>query len=331
MNPFKIRIHWSLALVTALASGSLANAATVDVSIGSCPVGCTAYTWSAGIADVLNREVGGVRATAEETKGYIENIKLLQRGEMEAAMATSLSSFQAYAGTGMFSGARKGEILSWMAITPVAMHIVTLADSPIKTPADLKGKRVGMGQPGGTSMLDADAFMETLGLKPDTDFKPFRVRLPNMMDMLADGNLDAALWNGSYPLPPLKKLTSQRPIRLLAVPQPLFDQHNAAYPPYFRVTIPAKLYDGVEQDTPTFGLANGLVILKSVPEQVVYDMTKAIFENLSKLKGVHPAFGRVTKETVLNGFGAPLHPGALRYYREIGVPGIEEFVARTAK
>ncbi len=305
-----------------------AQAADLNVSIGSCPVGCTAYTWSAGISDVVNRNVPGVRMTAEETKGYVANIRLLQKGELEASMATSLSSYEAYTATGNFKGSEKGQIMSWMAIAPVAMHVITLADSPVMTLADLKGKRVGMGQPGGTSMLDADALMTTLGLVPDQDFKPFRVRLGNMVSMLADGNLDVALWNGSFPLPPVKKLTAQRDIRLVSVPDDVYEKHHAAYAPYFRLSIPGKLYQGVDQPTPTFGLANGMVILKKIPDDVVYAMTKAVFENLDKLAGVHPAFGKVNKDTVLNGFGAPLHPGALKYYREIGVTGIEEFVRR---
>ncbi|MBU2533705.1 MAG: hypothetical protein KKB37_13265, partial [Alphaproteobacteria bacterium] len=85
------------------------------------------------------------------------------------------------------------------------------------------------------------------------------------------------------------------------------------------------------QPTPTFGLANGMVISKKVPAETVYAMTKAIFENITSLKSVHPALGRISKTNVLNGFGAPLHPGALKYYREIGVEGIEEFVKRTSK
>ena len=244
-------------------------------------------------------------------------------------MATSLSSYEAYSGTGNFTGSEKGQIMSWMAIAPVAMHVITLADSSINTLEDLKGKRIGMGQPGGTSMLDADAFMTTLGLTAETDFKPFRVRLGNMVSMLTDGNLDAALWNGSFPLPPVKKLTAQRDIKLIPIPDEIYKKHNEAYAPYFRLSIPGQSYSGVNDDTPTFGLANGMVILKKIPEDVVYNMTKAIFENLDKLKGVHPAFGKVNKDTVLNGFGAPLHPGALKYYREIGVTGIEDFVKRT--
>ena len=127
------------------------------------------------------------------------NIKLLQNKELEISMATTLSSYQAYAAEGPYKGTEKGKILSWMGIAPVAMHIITLEDSGINTVEDLKGKRVGMGQPGGVSMLDADAMMETLGFKEGDDFKAFRIKLGAMANGLADGNLDAALWNGSFP------------------------------------------------------------------------------------------------------------------------------------
>lgn len=321
---------------TATVFGSLllnpsAYAADLQLSIGSCPVGCTAYTWSAGIAEVINKNVEGVSVTAEETKGYVANIKLMQSDQIEISMATSLSSYQAYDASGPYEGSEKGNILSWMAIAPVAMHVITLKDGPVQSLEDLKGKRVGMGQPGGVSMLDADAMMKTLGLTPDTDFEPFRIRLGGMADGLADGNLDAALWNGSFPLPPVVKLTAAREVQLIPIPDDFFDTMRAEYPPYFRLSIPAGSYKGIDVDTPTFGLANGMVLSKDVPEEVVYEMTKAIFENLENLKAVHPALGRISKDSVLNGFGAPLHPGALKYYREIGVTGIEEFVTRTSK
>lgn len=298
------------------------------LSIGSCPVGCTAYTWSAGIADVINKNVEGIEATAEETKGYVANIKLLQDGEIEASMATSLSSYEAYAATGPYEGSEPGKILSWMSIAPVGMHVITLEGGGIDSIADLKGKRIGMGQPGGVSMLDANVMMDMVA---GDDFKAFRVRLGDMVDMLSDGNIDAALWNGSFPLAPVIKLSAQRNVKLVPISDEFYADLNAKYPPYFRLSIPGGTYEDVAADTPTYGLANGLVISADVSEERVYEMTKAIFESLDDLAGVHPAFGRVSKETVLNGFGAPLHPGALKYYREIGVPGIEEFVARTSK
>ena len=330
----KTKLNLAAMTVTAmLASGiaamSVANAKT-QISIGSCPVGCTAYTWSAGIADVINRNVPEVNVTAEETKGYVANVKLLNSGDLEVSMATTLSSYGAYKATGNYAGGEPGQILSWMSIAPVAMHVITLDGGPVKTLADLKGKRVGMGQPGGVSMLDADALMEQLGLKSGDDFKDFRVKLGNMSNMLADGNLDAALWNGSFPLPPVIKLGAKKKVKLLPISDAFYADISAKYPPYFRISIPAGTYKGIDVDTPSYGLGNALVIHKKVPEELVYQMTKAIMENLDHLKTVHPAFGRVNENTVLNGFGAPLHPGALRYYREIGLPGIEEFVKRTA-
>lgn len=305
-----------------------ASQAADFLSIGSCPVGCTAYTWSAGIADVINKNVEGIEATAEETKGYVANIKLLQDGEIEASMATSLSSYEAYAATGPYEGSEPGKILSWMSIAPVGMHVITLEGGGIDSIADLKGKRIGMGQPGGVSMLDANVMMDMVA---GEDFKAFRVRLGDMVDMLSDGNIDAALWNGSFPLAPVIKLSAQRDVKLVPISDEFYADLNAEYPPYFRLSIPGGTYEDVATDTPTYGLANGLVISAEVSEERVYEMTKAIFESLDDLAGVHPAFGRVSKETVLNGFGAPLHPGALKYYREIDVPGIEEFVARTSK
>ncbi|MXQ07410.1 TAXI family TRAP transporter solute-binding subunit [Alphaproteobacteria bacterium GH1-50] len=296
------------------------------LSIGSCPVTCTAYTWSAGIADVINRNVDGVQATAEETKGYVANIALMQNGELEASMATSLSAYEAWAATGNYAGTEPGKILSWMSIAPVAMHIIALEGGPVNSVEDLKGKRIGMGQPGGVSMLDANVLMAKVA---GEDFEPFRVRLGDMVDMLSDGNIDAALWNGSFPLAPVIKLAATRDLKLIPVEDGFFDALRADYPPYFRLSIPGGTYEDVADDIPTYGLANGLVISADVPEERVYQMTKAVFENLDALAGVHPAFGKMSKETILNGFGSPLHPGALRYYREIGVPGIEDFVART--
>ncbi|MCR9087631.1 MAG: TAXI family TRAP transporter solute-binding subunit [Rhodobacteraceae bacterium] len=297
------------------------------LSIGSCPVTCTAYTWSAGIADVINQNVEGVQATAEETKGYVANIALMQDGELEASMATSLSAYEAYTATGNYEGTEPGKIMSWMSIAPVAMHIIALEGGPVNSVEDLKGKRVGMGQPGGVSMLDANVLMAKVA---GDDFDPFRVRLGDMVDMLSDGNIDAALWNGSFPLAPVIKLAAQRDLKLIPVEDGFFEELNAEYPPYFRLSIPGGTYEDVPGNTATYGLANGLVISADVPEERVYEMTKAVFENLDALAGVHPAFGSMSAETVLNGFGSPLHPGALRYYREIGVPGIEEFVSRTS-
>lgn len=298
------------------------------LSIGSCPVPCTAYTWSAGIASVINSNVPGVQVAAEETQGFVANIALMQNGELEAAMATSLSAYEAYTATGNYVGTEPGKVMAWMSIAPVAMHIITLADGPVATIDDLKGKRVGMGQPGGVSMLDANIMMDRIA---GDDFEPFRIRLGDMVDSLADGNLDAALWSGAFPLAPLIGLSARRDVKLLPVPDDFFGKLQADYPPYFQLAIPAGTYDGQTEAVSTYGLSQGLIVSADVSEERVYQMTKAVLENLDELAGIHPAFAKVSLDTILDGFGSPLHPGALRYYREVGVPGLEDFVARTTR
>ncbi len=132
MKLFKTLATTGTVVVASLLSSPVILAADLNLSIGSCPVGCTAYTWSAGIAEVINKTVEGVRVTAEETKGYVANIKLMQKDQIETSMATSLSSDQAYAACGPYEGSEKGAMLSWMARAPVAMHVITLKDGPVQ-------------------------------------------------------------------------------------------------------------------------------------------------------------------------------------------------------
>jgi TRAP transporter TAXI family solute receptor len=212
-----------------------------------------------------------------------------------------------------------------MSIKPIIMHVIVMDNSDIKSISDLKGKRVGMGQPGGTSMLDADFLMRTNGLEPGKDFKDFRVKLPAMVNMLGDGQLDALIWNGSPPMPPVIKLKSQHKVRILDIPREISAKIRASSAAYTEGDLPANTYADQPKDVMSYRLGNVLLIKSDVPEEIVYQSTKAVMENLDFMATVHPAWKKVSKEGIINGFTIPLHPGALRYYREAGVPGIEEF------
>ena len=301
------------------------------ISIASNPVGNTAYQWAAGIADVINRNVSGVEATAEATKGYVVNVRLILDHKVEAGFSNSKTAFEAYNAQGLYAKEKPGQVMSWMSIAPIIQHVIVLKGSSIHSLADLKGKRVGIGQPGGTSMLDAEILMNAIGLTPGKDFEAFRVRLPQMVDMLGDGQLDALVWNGSIPLPPVMKLLAQHNIRFISIPKAVSAKIHAKYPPYYDIAIPAHTYDGQNEAVESYGLSNVLVIRADVPSDLVYKMTKAVMENQPHLATVHPAFKRLSKQTVLQGFKAPLHPGALRYFREIGAAGVKRFEKESAK
>lgn len=314
----------SLAAAVAL-GGAAAAQEKIFVSIGANPVGNTAYQWAAGIADVVNNNVKGVEATAEGTQGYVANIRLLLDDKIEAGFSNSKVGYEAATAQGDYKDAKKGHIQSWLYLAPIIMQVFTLEGSDIKTLADLKSKRVGMGQPGGTSMIDAEILFEAAGLKPGEDFKDFRVKLGQMAEMLGNGQLDAVVWNGSIPLPPIIQLNAQHDIRFVQIPDEVSEKIRAKYPSYFEIDLPANTYEDQKEAVNSYGLGNVLMIRSDVSKEVVYNMTKAIMENLQHLRGVHPAFKNLTKESVLTGLKAPLHPGALRYYDEIGVSGLDAF------
>lgn len=318
--------------LSALSFGAVAPAMAQDtfVSIGSNPVGNTAYQWAAGIADLINRNVDGVQMTAEGTKGYVANVRLMLDSQIEAGFSNSKLAYEAYLGEGDYADVEPGQILSWMSIAPIVQHVVVMEDSDIMDLSDLAGKRVGIGQPGGTSMLDAEILLEAIGLTPGEDFTDFRVKLGQMVEMLSDGQIDAFMWNGSIPLPPIIKLTSQNDIRILPIPTGVSDAIRAQYPAYSEGDLPANTYEDQPDAVPSYRLGNVLLIRADVDEEIVYQATKIVMENLDHMATVHPAWGRVSADSILGGFNAPLHPGALRYYREAGVSGIEEFVTRTA-
>ena len=300
------------------------------LSIGSNPVGNTAYQWAAGISELVNKNVSGVKAAAEGTKGYVANVQLMLDGKVEAGFSNTRLAYEAHHAQGSYEGQKKGQIVGWMSVKPIYMQVVVKADSDIKSLSDLRGKRVGMGQPGGTSMLDADLLMETVGLTPGQDFTEFRVKLPTMVDMLGDNQLDALIWSGTPPMPPVIKLKSQHDVRFLDIPREISEKIMKVSPAYTKGDLKANVYADQPNEVKSYMLGNVLLIKADVPEEIVYQATKAVMENLDFMASVHPAWKTVEKDAIVNGFTIPVHPGALRYYREAGVAGIEEFAKRVA-
>ena len=208
------------------------------------------------------------------------------------------------------------------------IHLVALKDSGINSVADLKGKRVSLDEPGSGTYVDANLILESNGLSA-ADLTAEALKGGAASEALRNGKIDAYFVVAGYPTGSLVELASAAEIKLVPIDGDGAKALADKYGFFSQSDIPAGTYEDVKADTPTFGLANGLVISADVPEERVYQMTKAVFENLEALGGVHPAFKKMSAKTVLNGFGSPLHPGALRYYSEIKVPGIEEFVTRT--
>jgi TRAP transporter TAXI family solute receptor len=297
------------------------------LSIAGNPIGQTAYQWAAAIADLINRNIPDISATAEETKGYMENVRLLADGQAECGFTNNIILNEAYNSSGSFTNIPPKKVRAVMAISPIVMHVIVLKDSSIKSVYDFEGKKVGIGQPGGSALLDATRLIEALGYK-ESDFKAYKVNLAEQIDMLKNGQLDVVIWNGSIPLPAVIELATTKKIRFLDIPGKVSAKIIAKYPSYFKYNLNANMYPGQTKTVNSFALENVLMARSDIPENTVYEITKLIMENLAHLKKVHPAFGFVSKNSVLSGLTAPLHPGALKYYREAKIPKIEDFAKK---
>ncbi|NQT61047.1 MAG: TAXI family TRAP transporter solute-binding subunit [Bacteroidetes bacterium] len=293
------------------------------ISIGGNQIGQTTYTWSAAITALITSELD-VPSAAEETRGVGDNITRLIAGDIEFGFMTNTNVLDANKAQGNYEGVEIGKIVSVIGLAPCETHIIVPADSDIQTVHDFAGKRVGIGQPGGNVYFLVGDVLRSLGYE-ESDYKAFAVSLSEQARMIRDRQLDVLIWNGTASLPAITELAVSKDIRFISMSKEDIAALSEIYP-FSAATIPANTYQGQTVDVSTFQTRNTMATSIDVPEETVYQVTKLIFENLDKLAKVHAAFSKVDIDTVL--LGQPvgrIHPGALRYYKEIGVPGVEEF------
>ncbi len=265
-----------------------------------------------------NCGVPGLIAVAQATQGSVENVDMIGRAQLESALSQADIASAAYRGNGIFR--TKGAIASLRAIAalfPESIHIVVARDSPIKTLRDLKGKRVGLGEKESGTLADARIVLEAAGLS-ERDLKPDYSRLGEAAAGIREKTLDAFFLVGGYPIPAVAELAATTPIRLVTIGDETIDKLKKRYPFFTRTTIPVDAYPGLDGETPTLGLNALWVVAASVPDQLVYEITKSLWSEPTRkfLTTRHIIGRRVAPERALEGIDIPLHPGAERYYRE---------------
>jgi TRAP transporter TAXI family solute receptor len=270
-----------------------------------------------------NCGVPGLIAVAQATQGSVENVDLIGHQQLESALVQADIASWAYHGTAIFKS--KGAITNLRAIAalfPESIHLVVPKDSPINSLRDLKGKRVGLGEKESGTLADARIVLEAAGLT-ERDLKPDYSRLSEAASGLSAKTLDAFFLVGGYPIPAVAELAVATPIRLVPISDEGFDKLKKRYPFFTRTTIPADAYPGLDADTSTVGLNALWIAAADVPDQVVYEITKSLWNEPTRkfLATRHVMGRRIALEHALDGLDIPLHPGAERYYREIGQLG----------
>ena len=304
----------SLALAAALTLGSAASAQ--DLSIATGGTGGTYYPYGGGLAEVIGNHVEGASATAEVTGASVENMALIAQQQSDLAIALADTVYAAVNGTVEPFTDRPVEAQALASIYPNAVHIVTLADSGIQSLADLSGKRVSVGAPGSGTEVNAQQILNANGITYD-DIDEQRLNFNETADALRDGDIDAGFWSVGPPTSSILNLAATSEIRLVPLTEEEIAAATEVEPTFAPYTLEAGLYDGVDA-VETISIPNVLVVNAAMEDELAYQITKAMFDNIDELIAVHPAANDTTVEFSLSSTPIPLHPGAIRYYEEAG-------------
>ncbi len=315
-----------IALAGALAvglSGQVAMAdATKHVSIGTGSQTGVYYVVGQSICKMVNRDTKkhNLRCSAPSTGGSIANLNAIRDGGQDMGVAQSDWQFHAYNGTSKFEtvGANK-DLRAVFAVHPELFTVIARADAEIKSFEDLKGKRVNIGNPGSGQRATMDTLMDMYGWDKSVFKLTSELKPSEHSQALCDNKIDAFLYAVGHPTANIKEAASTCDVRVIPVTGPIVDKLVADHSYYAKNIVPGGTYQGTDEDVQTFGVAATFVSSAKVPADTVYTMVKAVFENLDRFKRLHPAFANLQPETMIkNGLSAPLHDGAVRYYKERG-------------
>ncbi|SFR56182.1 hypothetical protein SAMN04488073_2848 [Marinobacter gudaonensis] len=290
--------------------------AETNLSIATGGTGGTYYPLGGGLAELISSHIGGYSAVAEVTGASVENMGLIHRQDSDLAIALADTVHQAYHGGERFNG-NKLDVLALGSLYPNAVQIVTLADSGITSLSDLAGKRVSVGAPGSGTEVNAKALLESNGIS----FEDFDVRGLNFnesADALRDGDIDAGFWSVGPPTSSIVSLATTRDVALVSLSKEEVANARDAVAVFAPYKLRAGVYEGVEEPVSTIGIPNVLTVNSGMEEDLAYQITKLLFEKVEELRAIHPAAYDTTVEFSLESTPIPLHPGAIRYYEEIG-------------
>ena len=316
-----------LAMAAAIALGSASTAVNAEeqrfITIGTGGVTGVYYPAGGAICRLVNmdRKEHGIRCSVESTGGSIYNLNALRQGELDLAVAQSDWQFHAYNGTSKFAddGPNK-KLRSVFSLHPEPFTVVASKASGVKEFSDLAGKRVSVGNPGSGQRATAEVLMKEMGWTMDKFALAAELKAAEQSQALCDGNIDAFFYTVGHPSGAIKEATTSCDSVLVNVDNKA-TRKLVKENPYYRVaTIPGGMYRGNDDDVTTFGVAATLVTTSDVPEDVVYNVVKAVFENFDSFKRLHPAFANLKKEEMVHdALSAPLHAGAKKYYKEVGL------------
>jgi TRAP transporter TAXI family solute receptor len=295
---------------------------TPHVSIGTGGVTGVYYPTGGAIAKLVNRKRSeyGIRVTVESTGGSVFNANAIISGEMEFGLVQSDRQYQAVNGLAEWKKmGKQTKLRAVCSIHPESLTLIAAEDAGIKTLQDLKGKRVNIGNSGSGQRGNALDVLAAAELDAEKDIQIESLKPAESASMLQDGRIDAFFYTVGHPAAAIKEACAGRRRKVRIVPITGMEKLIESSPFYAKTTIPIALYPKAvnDADISTLGVMTTVMTSTDVPDDVVYALTKELFDNLEEFKTMHPAFAHLTREGMLRGRSAPLHPGAEKYFKEV--------------
>jgi uncharacterized protein len=315
---------WTIVAVIALAAAGApapARAQNQPFAIGTAGVMGNYHGLGRAMCRIVNatRKDHRIRCRVEPTEGSVANIEAVLAGDLDAGFAQSDAQHHARAGEAAFAGRPQPKLSALFSVYRETFTLVARRDANVRTFADLRGKRVAIGTRGSGTRATMDLLMNAHGMTTADFASAVELRFIDLVIALCDNRIDAFVFVGGHPNAVISDAAASCPTRVAAIAGPAVDALVSVAPYYAKSEIPAGMYAGTDAAQPSFGVAATLVVSADMPEAKAYSVTKAVFEHFDDLRRLFPPVASITKADAARGGVLPLHPGARRYFKEVGL------------
>jgi len=305
----------------ALATTTAATAEERFITIGTGGQTGVYFVVGQSICRLVNRDSAttGLKCTAPSTGGSIANINAIKAGDMDMGVAQSDWQYHAYNGSSKFEGDKFDKERAVFSVHSEPFTVIARKDANIASFDDLKGKRVNVGNPGSGQLATMEVVLAAKGWTMADFALASELKPAEQAAALGDNKVDAIIYTVGHPNGSIQEAVSTVEAVLVPVEGEAIDKLVADAPFYAYATIPGGMYPGTDAEVKTFGVKATFVTSADAPDDVVYEVVKAVFDNFDRFKKLHPAFENLKEEEMIkDGLSAPLHPGAIKYYTERG-------------
>jgi uncharacterized protein len=309
------------AVAAALAAAPAAQAQQKFITIGTGGVTGVYYAAGGAICRLVNKDRAkhNIRCSVESTGGSVFNINTIKAGELDMGVAQSDVQFNAAKGMAQFKDGAFKELRAVMSLHPEPVTVVARKEVNAKSFADFKGKRFNVGNPGSGTRASLEELIGAMGWKLSDFALASELKADEHGQALCDGKIDGFFYLVGHPSANIQDPTTVCGAKLVSVTGPAVDKLVKEKPYYAKATIPAGLYPSNEQPTQTYGVLATFVSSSKVPADTIYAVVKGVFDNFDEFKKLHPALANLDpKNMIKDGLSAPLHDGAVKYYKEKG-------------